>query len=85
MTGACQTMAMTRISDSDHRVLQNLATQTGMQHQEIIHQALDIYQRERLLDDIASGFERLRSNPKAWKSEEEERALWDNATGDGID
>jgi len=76
---------MTRITDSDHRVLQNLATQTGMQHQEIIHHALDIYQRERILDDINAGFERLRSDPAAWKAERDERALWDEANLDGVD
>ena len=77
-------MPTTRITDSDHRLLQNLASQTGLQHQEIIHQALDRYQRERILDAINTGFERLRSDQKAWKSARDERALWDGSSGDGV-
>ena len=77
-------MPTTRISDSDHRVLQSLANQTGLQHQEIIHQALDAYQRERILDAINTGFERLRADSKVWEAEEKERALWDDTSGDGV-
>lgn len=70
-------MPTTRISEDDHRVLQNLAAQTGKQHQEIIHEALDNYQRNRLLDGINSAFERLRSNKNDWAREKEERKLWE--------
>ena len=45
-------MATTRILDSDHALLQALAAQTGKQQQEIIHEALASYHRERLLDEI---------------------------------
>ncbi len=75
-------MPTTRISTDDHRVLQNLAAQTGKQHQEIIHEALDTYHRQRLLDGINSAFERLRSNKKDWADEQKERLLWDNTLSD---
>ena len=75
----------TRISESDHRVLQQLAEQTGKAHHEIIHEALTTYQRESLLDGINAGFARLRANPAEWTAAEEERQLWDNTLRDGID
>ncbi len=75
-------MPTTRISEDDHRVLQNLAAQTGKQHQEIIHEALDNYQRDRLLDAINSAFERLRSNKNDWAKEKEERKLWEATLSD---
>jgi predicted transcriptional regulator len=71
-------MPTTRISESDHKALQTLARQTGKQQQEIIHDALDTYQREKLLDEINAGFERLRSRAADWNAELEERRLWDN-------
>jgi len=77
-------MPTTRISDTDHRVLKDLANQTGKQCQEIIHEALDTYQRERLLDEINAGFERLRSQPQEWDAEMEERRLWDNTLADDL-
>jgi len=78
-------MPTTRISENDHRLLQDLATQTGKQHQEILHEALDTYQRERLLDGINAGFERLRSNQAEWALEMGERRLWEATLADAVD
>jgi len=77
-------MPTTRISETDHKALQELALQTGKQQQEIIHEALDTYRREKLLDEINAGFERLRSRPADWKAEMEERHLWENTVADGL-
>lgn len=78
-------MPTTRISETDHRVLQQLAEQTGKAHQEIIHEALTTYQRESLLDGINAGFARLRADHAEWTASDEERRLWDNTLRDGID
>ncbi|MFN2603716.1 MAG: toxin-antitoxin system protein [Gemmatimonadaceae bacterium] len=75
-------MPTTRISEDDHRVLQTLAAQTGKQHQEILHEALDTYRRDRLLDNINSAFERLRANEKDWAQEKKERELWEATLSD---
>lgn len=78
-------MATMRILDTDHQLVQALAERTGKQHQEIIHEALDNYQREALLDEINAGFERLRAQPAEWKDEMQERRLWENTLADGLD
>jgi hypothetical protein len=62
-------MPTTRILDADHRLLQSLAQQTGKQHQEIIHEALETYHRDRLLDEINAAFGRLKADPVAWQEE----------------
>jgi hypothetical protein len=77
-------MPTTRISVSDHRVLQDLATSTGKQHQEIIHEALDSYQRERLLDEINAGYSRLRADKAAWAAVKSERHLLEASGTDGL-
>jgi predicted DNA-binding protein len=77
-------MPTTRISDTDHRVLQNLASKTGKQHQEIIHEALDTYQRERLLDEINVGYSRLRADKASWAVAKGERRLLEEAGTDGL-
>lgn len=78
-------MPTTRIYDSDHQLLRGLAEKTGKQHQEILHEALDAYQRQTLLDEINAAYNRLKSNPQEWSEELEERKAWDNALSDGID
>lgn len=78
-------MATMRIQDADHQLVQALAERTGKQQQEIIHEALDRYQAESLLDEINAGFARLRSNTSGWAAEMEERKLWENTLSDGLD
>ncbi len=77
-------MPTTRISEPDHRLLQSLSDQTGEGHQEIIHDALDTYQRERLLDAINDGYARLTSYKSTWAEVVRERRLLERADADGL-
>ena len=77
-------MATTRISDDDHRILQALANETGMQQQEIIHEAIGKYQRERLLDAINDGFAKLKADKSAWSEVMGESLLLEGANNDGL-
>lgn len=77
-------MPTTRILDSDHLLLQNLAQRTGKQHQEIIHEALDSYHRERLLDDINTAFGLLKAQPDTWNVELAEREEWEETLADDL-
>jgi hypothetical protein len=51
-----------------------------MKQHEVITRALDMLEREVLLDSINAGFEALQRDPAAWKEELSERALWDLAS-----
>jgi hypothetical protein len=77
-------MAQTRILDSDHTLLQELAASTGKQHQEIIHEALAAFQRDRMLDEINAAFAALKRDDQAWRDEQAERAEWDGTAADGV-
>jgi hypothetical protein len=76
-------MAQTRILDSDHTLLQELAASTGKQHQEIIHEALEAYHRDRMLDEINAAFAAVKRDGTAWREEQAERLAWDGAAADG--
>ena len=76
-------MPTTRILEADHLLLQRLAKQHGKQQQEIIHEALDRYHRDELLDQINAAFANLSADPAAWHAEQQERAAWDAARFDG--
>ncbi|MCU0618868.1 MAG: hypothetical protein MUF40_03050 [Gemmatimonadaceae bacterium] len=77
-------MATTRIYDADHARLRELAARTGKQQQEIIHEALEAYDRNVLLDAINAGFHALKQDESAWRAERAERAAWDGTGLDGV-
>lgn len=77
-------MAQARIFDSDHALLQELAASTGKQHQEIIHEALEAYHRDRMLDEINAAFSAVKRNDNAWRDEQSERLAWDGTVADGV-
>lgn len=53
--------------------------------QAVLDAAIEHYQRDKFLDDVNAAFANLRSDPKAWKEEQSERALWDKTLNDGIE
>jgi len=77
-------MATTRIFDSDHARLRELASITGKQQQEIIHEALEAYDRNVMLDAINAGFSALKQDAGAWQEEQAERTAWDGTGLDGV-
>jgi len=73
------------ISDESHKTLQELSAQEGKSIQSIIDQAVELYRREVFIEDANTAFQELRDDPDAWAEEVQERALWDNTVGDGIE
>jgi len=76
-------MPTTRITEKTRNVLRLLSNETGKSMQVIIEQAIEHYRRQVFLEQSNQAFAALRANPEAWKEEEEERILWDNALNDG--
>ena len=74
-----------RISPRSKAVLRTLAKRAGKPMQAVLDEAIEHYQRDKFLDDVNAAFAKLRSDPKAWKEEQAERALWDKSLNDGIE
>ena len=53
--------------------------------QAILDEAIERYEREKFLDEANAAFARLKSDPKAWKEELAERAIWDQTLSDGLE
>ena len=52
----------------------------------MLDEAIEHYQRERLLDEANAAYARLKiNNPKAWKEELAEREQWDGTLADGLE
>ena len=74
-----------RISPRSKAALRTLAKQEGKPMQAVLDEAIEYYQRDKFLDEVNAAFGNLRSDPKAWKEEQAERALWDKTLKDGIE
>ena len=77
--------ANVRISAETRETLRELARQEGESMQAVLDKAIENYRRQKFLDDANAAFATLKSNPKAWKEELEERKLWDLTLNDGLD
>jgi hypothetical protein len=76
-------MPTTRITEKTRNILRVLSNETGNSMQVIIEQAIERYRRHVFLERNNQAFAALKANTEAWKEEQEERALWDNALNDG--
>jgi predicted DNA-binding protein len=73
-----------RITPRSKAVLRSLARQQGRPMQAVLDEAIEHYQRDKFLDDVNTAYAALRNDPKAWKAEQAERALWDKTMADGL-
>ena len=78
-------MPTTRISGPSREVLRRLAEESGESLQAILAKALEVYRRQRFLEESNRAFEALRTNAKAWKVEQAERKAWDITLGDDLE
>jgi hypothetical protein len=76
-------MPQTRISERSHELIRRISRDTGETSEQIVEQALDLLERERLLDAINAGFAALRADRDDWAGERAERELWDATLADG--
>jgi hypothetical protein len=74
-----------RISPRSKAVLRTLAKQEGKPMQAVLDEAIERYQRDKFLDEVNAAYANLRDDPKAWKEEQAERALWDKTLNDGLE
>ena len=78
-------MPTTRISAPSHQVLRRLAEQSGESMQTLLEKAVELYRRQRFLEENNRAFEALRADASAWKGEQAERELWDITMADGLE
>ena len=71
-----------RVAISDRDLAQELATRANRSQMEIVHEALELYRRHRLLAEMNQGFAELRRDANAWSEEMVERDVWDITLGD---
>jgi len=78
-------MPTTRISAPSYQVLRRLAEESGESMQTLLEKAVELYRRQRFLEENNRAFEALRADASAWKGEQAERELWNITLADGLE
>lgn len=74
-----------RIQPESYAKLRELAQRGQSSLPKVLAEAIDELYRKRFFEDCDRAYARLKSDPKAWKEELEERAAWDCTLGDGLE
>jgi len=53
--------------------------------QTLLEKAVELYRRQRFLEESNRAFEALRADASAWKGEQAERELWDITVADDLE
>ena len=74
-----------RITKQTHQQLAALAKENGLSMQSILDRAVEVYRRQSFLEALNADFATLRTKPKEWAEEMEERKLWEQTLEDGLE
>jgi len=69
-----------RIDAGTLELLKQLEEQTGDSKKNILKQALNKFQRDKIIDDLNAYYKALREDPELWKEELAEREIWESAS-----
>ena len=76
--------ALVRVSEAAWQTLKRLSERCGTTMQEIVDRAVEEYRRKLFLEEANRAYAALRSDPRAWREELEERRVWEAALADGV-
>ena len=74
-----------RISHDARETLRRLALQEGQSIDAMLDRVVEAYRRQKFLRDANLDFAALKKDHRAWRGELQERRLWENTLGDGLD
>ena len=71
-----------RVNEQTRDRFARLADATGRPMSQLVDEAAEALERRLFFEELSSGFERLRADPKAWAEVEAERAIESGALAD---
>ncbi|MBA2278200.1 MAG: ribbon-helix-helix protein, CopG family [Chloroflexia bacterium] len=78
-------MATVRVEPKLHAKLRSLSDSERRSISQVIEEAIDDYEKAKFWRAMHEGYARLRADPAAWSEYEQEVALWDTVSGDGLE
>ncbi len=77
-------MPSARLSEVAREVVRRIAAESGDSMQDVLEKAIELYRRQRFLEESNRAFAALRADPKKWKAEQQEREEWDATVADDL-
>lgn len=74
-----------RIGKDTHNLLKNLSEETNKSMNLLINEMSVEYQKKVFWNQVNASYEKLKEDKEAWADELEERKLWENTLGDGLE
>lgn len=78
-------MPIARISENTREVVRRIAAASGDSMQDVLEKAVELYRRQRFLEASNRAFAALRTDPKKWRAERQEREEWSAAAADDLE
>ena len=73
-----------RVTEDTRALLRWLSEIEGRSMQAVLRSALEVYRRQRFLDEVNAGYAELRRDRGSWEDWTSERDLWDRTLADGL-
>ena len=74
-----------RVDRATRLLVDEIAHRLGTSMQEVVAQAVEAYRRQLIVEEANSAYARVRADAAAQRALAEERSLFEQALGDGID
>jgi hypothetical protein len=74
-----------RVTARTRDQLRRLSATTGRSAPDLLEEAVDLIEQERMLEAANEAFAALRADPAAWEEEMEERRAWHGVDADRVD
>jgi predicted transcriptional regulator len=74
-----------RIDQRTHARLRRLSEAEHKSIGQVVTEAVEKYEKDKFWREMHESFARLRADPDGWRVYEEETALWDTTSGDGLE
>jgi len=74
-----------RIDENVGKFLHEISQQEKISIQVVVEKAIENYRRQYVLAKTNRAYAKLRTNPKAWEEEINERRSWESTLSDGLE
>ena len=78
-------MTTIRVSDKTRHTLRGLARELGEPMHVVAEKAIELYRRQRMIEQTNAAYAALRADPAIWQDQEAERVVLDGVLLDGLE
>lgn len=79
------TATVVKLNPVTHAKLQEIAKVSHRPMGEVVTEMVEHYEREQFWQEARASLDRLRADPVAWQDYQDELALWDQLSSDGLE